>query len=333
MQTIALVIARRMHNNLEQYTYHALKRLNVDARFAGYADILNFKGLELMRMLATRSRAFRNASTPFWLRKVNEVYQRKIDELRPDLLISLKGESLLPSTIKNARSNFGVKTCLWYADDPRFFNSLAKHIAPHYDAVYTYSNKAIELYKSIGIGNVSRLPFACDPEIHMTSGVERERNRRAVFVGTFSYKRYRFIKKLIKAGLPIDIIGPHWNRLLSENVVSNGVFGKEMVNTLQRYSVCINLHQNLDYGPNMRTFEVAGSAGFLLTDNAEDISSFFIPEKEICIYDSVGDAVDKIKMAVRGETDIDSVSRNAKKRCHADHTYDIRMRKLLAEMQ
>ncbi len=66
-----------MSYNLEQYTYNALKRMNLNVDFAGYADILNFKGLELMRMLATRSFFLRGASTTFWLRKINEVYLRK----------------------------------------------------------------------------------------------------------------------------------------------------------------------------------------------------------------------------------------------------------------
>ena len=322
-----------MDYNLEQYTYNALKRMSLNVEFAGYADILDLKGLELMRMLATRSFLLRGASTPFWLRKVNEVYQRKIDELRPDLLISLKGESLLPSTIKNARSNFGVKTCLWYPDDPRFFNSLAKHIAPHYDAIYTYSNKAIELYKSIGIDKVSRLPFACDPEIHRAPEVERERNGRAVFVGTFSYKRYRFIRKLLKNGLPVDIVGPYWNRFIGKNVISNGVYGKHMADLFQRYSVCINIHQNLDYGPNMRTFEVAGSAGFLLSDDSEDIAKFFAAGKEIVLYRDINDATDKIKMTLKGEIDINTISRNAYRRCQSEHTYDERIRRLLSDMQ
>lgn len=322
-----------MDYNLEQYTYNALKRMSLNVEFAGYADILDLKGLELMRMLATRSFLLRGASTPFWLRKVNEVYQRKIDELRPDLLISLKGESLLPSTIKNARSNFGVKTCLWYPDDPRFFNSLAKHIAPHYDAIFTYSNKAIELYKSIGIDKVSRLPFACDPEIHRAPEFERERNGRAVFVGTFSYKRYRFIRKLLKNGLPVDIVGPYWSRFIGKNVISNGVYGKHMADLFQRYSICINIHQNLDYGPNMRTFEVTGSAGFLLTDNAEDISSFLLPGREIETYNNASDATDKIKSAIKGEVDVDGISRNAYKRCHLEHTYDNRILTLLADAQ
>ena len=328
-----LVVGKKMNYNLEKYTYNALKRMNLNVEFAGYADILDFKGLELMRMLATRSSEFRNVSTPFWLRKVNEVYQRKIDEFRPDLLISLKGESLLTSTIKNARSNFGVKTCLWYPDDPRFFNSLAKHIAPHYDAIYTYSNKAIELYKSIGIDRVSRLPFACDPEIHRAPEVERERNGRAVFVGTFSYKRYRFIRKLIKNGLPVDIVGPYWNRFIGKNVISNGVYGKHMADLFQRYSVCINIHQNLDYGPNMRTFEVAGSAGFLLSDDSEDIAKFFAAGKEIVLYRDINDATDKIKMTLKGEIDINTISRNAYRRCQSEHTYDERIRRLLSDMQ
>lgn len=333
MQTKVLVIGRRMHYNLEHYTYNALKRLGVEVRFTGYASILNFKCMEFARMLATRSNVIREIFTPLWLKKVNEAYLKEMTAFRPDLLISLKGESLLPSTIKNARSNFGVKTCLWYPDDPRFFNSLAKHIAPHYDAVYTYSNKAIELYKSIGIDKVSRLPFACDSEIHRATEVERERNGRAVFIGTFSYKRYRFIRKLLKNGLPVDIIGPYWNRFIGKNVISDGVFGKDMADLFQRYSVCINLHQNLDYGPNMRTFEVTGSAGFLLTDNAEDISSFFLPGKEIETYNNASDATNKIKLAIKGEMDVDGISRNAYKRCHSEHTYDNRILTLLADAQ
>ena len=333
MQTKVLIIGRRMHYNLEHYTYNALKRLGVEVRFAGYADISNFTGVEFARMLATRSRAVREIIAPFWLKKVNETYLKEMNAFRPDLLISLKGESLLPSTIKNAKRNFGVKACLWYPDDPRFFNSLAGHIARHYDAVYTYSNKAIEPYKSIGVDKVSRLPFACDPEIHRAPEVERERNGRAVFVGTFSYKRYRFIRKLLKNGLPVDIVGPYWNRFIGKNVISNGVFGKDMVDLFQRYSVSINLHQNLDYGPNMRTFEVTGSAGFLLTDNAEDIGKFFAAGKEIVLYENTNDAIDKIEKTLKGEMDIDVMSRNAYKRCHSDHTYDERIRRLLADMQ
>ena len=68
-----------------------------------------------------------------------------------------------------------------------------------YDAALTGSNKAIELYKSIGVDKVSRLPFACDPEIHRAPETERQRISRTVFVGTFSYDWYRFIRKLNKA--------------------------------------------------------------------------------------------------------------------------------------
>ena len=83
----------------------------------------------------------------------------------------------------------------------------------------------------------------------------------------------------------------------------------------------------------MRTFEVTGSGGFLLTDNAEDISKFFAAGKEMVLYKDINDAIDKIEMALKGEMDIDAMSRNAYKRCHSEHTYDERIRRLLADMQ
>ena len=44
----------------------------------------------------------------------------------------------------------------------------------------------------------------------------------------------------------------------------------------------------------MRTFEVTGSGGFLLTDNAEDISKFFAAGEEVVLYKDINDALDAV---------------------------------------
>lgn len=328
-----LIIGKKMHYNLEHYMFNAFKRLHVEASFIGYEDVMNFRGLDFLRMVSTRSYAIRSAFTPFWLRGVNEVYLRTIDAYRPDLIVSLKGESVLPSTIGRAKKEFGVKTCLWSPDDPRFFNSLTRHIAPHYDKIYTYSKRALRLYEGIGISSIARLPFGCDPEIHGGKDSRQERRGRVLFAGTFSYKRYIFLRELAKRGIPLDIVGPHWHLYLRKFVVSNGVYGRQLSELFREYAVCLNIHQDIGYGPNMRTFEVTGSGGFLLTDRAEDIGEFFQDGREIETYDGVDDAAEKIQMALAGELDIEAYSRRAYERCHSEHTYDSRIREIIAHLK
>lgn len=81
-------------------------------------------------------------------------------------MLSIKGEAVKPETIEWISREVGAKTALWYPDDPRFFNSLVKYIAPSYDYVFTPLQRAIKRYKEIGCRAVHFLPFACEETIH-----------------------------------------------------------------------------------------------------------------------------------------------------------------------
>ena len=253
----------------------AFQRLGNDVRFIGYRDILGEKYNEMVRMLWSRSSLFRDFSAPLWLAKLNEKFLETARIFHPDLILSVKGETLLPKYINKLRDESGARLGLWAPDDPRFFSSLTAHIAPYYDVVFTFSQKAIDLYKPISVSNVYRLPFGCDPEIH--NGVLNSQSllKRALFIGSYSPKRFSFIRKLVRNGVPIDIIGPKWPFPFNKYVVGPSVLGSQYVRKIQAYSVILNIHQNIEYGPNMRTFEVTGSGGVLLSDRVEDVTAFY----------------------------------------------------------
>ena len=309
---------------------NAFKRAGSEVKFLGYADLLNNSYHESIRTLWSRSKLAREFSTPIWLKKVNEVYLSTSSSYNPDVILSVKGETLLPKYIDKIKKNVNSNIALWFPDDPRFFNSLVKDIAPHYDTIFTSSKNAINLYRSILVDNVYRLPFGCDPYIHKgTLNIQSMKKKRALFIGTFSPKRYRFLKSLIKFGVPLDIIGSKWGSFLSGHVVRDAVTGFEYTKTIQSYPVVINLHQDINYGPNMRTFEVTGSGGVLLSDRAEDITDFFRDNEEIMIYDSIREAAEKIKLMLNDTELLLNFSKLSQERCYKFYTYDQRVKELL----
>ena len=308
---------------------NAFKRVGCEVKFLGYADLLNDRYHESIRMLWSRSKLARELSTPIWLKKINEVYLSTSFSYNPDVILSVKGETLLPKYIDKIKNNVNSNITLWFPDDPRFFNSLVKDIAPHYDTIFTCSKNAINLYSSILVDNVYRLPFGCDPYIHKGMINIQSMKKRALFIGTFSPKRYRFLKSLIKLGVPLDIIGSKWSSFLSGHVVRDAVTGFEYTKTIQSYPMVINLHQDINYGPNMRTFEVTGSGGVLISDRSEDITDFFRDNKEIMIYDSIREAAEKIKLMLNDTELLLNFSKLSQDRCYKFNTYDQRVKELL----
>ena len=309
---------------------NAFKRAGSEVKFLGYADLLNNRYHESIRMLWSRSKLARELSTPIWLKKINEIYLRTSSSYNPDVILSVKGETLLPKYIDKIKKNVNSNIALWFPDDPRFFNSIVKDVAPHYDTIFTYSKNAINLYRSILLDNVYRLPFGCDPYIHKgTLNIQSTKKKRALFIGTFSLKRYKFLKSLIKLGIPLDIIGSKWGSFLSGHVVRDAVTGFEYTKTIQSYPVVINLHQDINYGPNMRTFEVTGSGGVLLSDRAEDITDFFRDNEEIMVYDSIREAAEKIKLMLSDTELLLNFSKLSQERCYKFNTYDQRVKELL----
>jgi len=313
-----MVIGNKNSYNLEYFVVEALNELGYNTKFFGYTNIKSVFSRNLFRMVWTRSRIIRDLITPFYLKTVNENLLDSIKEFNPDLVISLKGESVLPKTVDSIK-NRGSKIVLWYPDDPRFFNSLTKHIAPHYDIVFTYSRNAIKLYREIGINNVYRLHFGCSQKLHHRDVWSNDTINKVLFIGTFTLQRYLFIRKLIKKGVPLDIYGSYWPKIVSGVRVNKSVYGKNYIKLMQKYKLVLNIHNNINYGPNMRVFEVTGSGTTLLTDNADDTSNFFEDNVEVLFYHNLNSAVQISKHFLNNPNV--GISKNAYKKCHENYEY------------
>ncbi len=326
------VIAGRKHYNLEDYTVRALESLGHEVQFLGFNEVNGKKYSDLIRMASTRSYVIRKGTQPFWLDSINKKYTLNLSKFRPEIVLSIKGESVLPKTLRYIEEELHAQTALWSPDDPRFFRSLFSHIAPLYDSVFSYSSDGVEKYRDLGIENAFRLPFGCDNSLHSRDQWNNKPIDRALFVGTFTPKRYRILYRVIKAGVKVDIAGKYWKRFLPSNTISEGIYGKHLSEMFQKYKVSINMHNDERYGPNMRNFEVTGSGGVLMTDMAEDTSSFFREGKEAIFYQDVQEMIKLLKDVIAGGDSIMDMARNGYSRCHRFYTYVEVMRNLLKIM-
>jgi len=201
-----------MYYNLEHYVYMNLMKLGHEAKFYGYRRMLG-RFANPIRMAITRSKFVRDVMNLFYLTKYNDRIKEVAEKFRPDLVLSIKGEAVKPETIRWVEDKLGAKTALWYPDDPRFFNSLVRHIAPSYNYVFTASQRAIPMYREIGCNSIRFLPFACEETVHKKVSLTKEEREKygadVIFVGTYTPKRARIIKALERAKVRVKVYGPY----------------------------------------------------------------------------------------------------------------------------
>ncbi len=77
-----------------------------------------------------------------------------------------------------------------------------------------------------------------------------------------------------------------------------------------------------------RTFEVPGAGGFLMSEHAENLDSFYVAGKEIVTFTGLGDLVDKINFYLAHSTERDEIAWRGYVRTRNEHTYEDRFREL-----
>ncbi|MEM3907052.1 MAG: glycosyltransferase [Nitrososphaerota archaeon] len=323
-----------MNYNLEHYVYMNLKRLGCEVEFYGYGERIG-KLTNIVRMVTTRSKSIRRISNLIWFNEINEEIKKLATKLRPDLILSIKGESIKPETVEWMKDELSAKTALWYPDDPRFFNSLVKHIAPAYDYVFTASERMIPAYKEFGCKNVHFLPFACEPVIHKKVKLNEEERRKyesdVIFVGTYTRRRAQFINALENAGIMVKVYGPYWKYFKHGNNVDNGIYGPEMVKAFNAAKIVLNVHieDDVPYKVNMRAFEATGSGSFLLTDKTYGIEKMFDLNEEVVAYEGEEELVELAKYSIDSEDEREEIAYKAQEKAYRKHAYESRVNRIL----
>lgn len=230
-------------------------------------------------------------------RSLNEKFKNDVEQFAPDVIWVFKGMELHPKTLQWAKTK-GCSLVNYNPDNPFIFSgkgsgneNVTKSVGL-YDLHFTY-NLEIKRELETRFPNipVKVLPFGFDiPEEVYAESIQIEEQLRVCFLGNPDKFRARFIQRLAEAGVQIDVYGNSWDRYIDHvNVqVYRPIYGKEVWRVLRRYRIQLNLMRmhNLD-SHNMRTFELAGIGGIQLAPETVDHRHYFIPGKEIFLFNDI----------------------------------------------
>ena len=293
--------------NAEHFFVKALRSLGHSVEFVD-----QYQGVDrkfLTRFLSTRFPPYR-----FRLSRL-PVNRRELGN--PDLVLVFKGELLTDYTLSRLSQ---LNSYLFYPDTYRF-PSILRGRLHHFQGVLVTTERTFPFIR-MGARRVFTVRWACDPEFHRP--LPEGKVYDVSFVGTFYPNRWSLLRRL---RVKPHVFGSFW--YLKAGYRHPPVFGEEYVRVLNRTKVNLNVHHPVDLAadaPNMRTFEVAGTGGFLLTERMECIPRLF---RRVETYSSVEDLNEKLAYYLEDEKERREVGESLRRDCVERHTYLHRAEEIL----
>ncbi len=274
-----------------------------------------------------------------------------VDQMRPELVLVLEGMEL-PVQVVDALRMRGVRTAVWFTDDP-YYVDVTEKIAVHYDDVFTLELNCVPFYQSIGCSRVHYLPLGANPGVFRPQPVETTYRRDVSFIGSAYWNRVSFVSKILPALESCNsmISGWWWERLpaftrlgpkiqsgvwLTPEETAKFYFGSRIVLNVHRAyddeSYNCNVRKIPALSVNPRTFEIAASGAFQMTDERSDLLNYYKPGEEVVTFASPEDCMEKIRHYLNHEDERREIALRGLRRTLADHTYHKRIQLLLSSV-
>lgn len=239
--------------------------------------------------------------------QLSDIYQQLNKELlnevavfQPSHLWVFKGMEIFPGTLQKIRTK-GIKLVNYNPDNPFFFsgrgsgNKNITHSIGLYDLHLTY-NLSVLNQLTAQSQKATWLPFGFESNAAIFEECQKEGEiGKVCFVGNPDRFREDFFCALADQGISIDIYGKGWkikHRLIH---LHDSVYGIDFWKTLCKYRVQLNpLRPHNPTSHGMRSFEVPGIGGILLTPYTIEHAQFFQADEEAFFYTNVATCVEKI---------------------------------------
>jgi len=264
--------------------------------------------------------------------------RRAAREARPDLVfISGSNWYLGAETIRWLRRR-GARVAL-NEQHLQVFRPYQAECLPHYDHVFTQDGGLASLLQAASAARgVSVLGPACDPEEHRPLELGRE-DRSALgaevcYLGYAYPNRIQAFEGLTRFDLRLWGMGWDASLLLAPFFRPEPVHGLKKTKIYNATAVNVNIqsnHYQLD-GVTCRPFEVAACGGFCLCDGRRDLGRFFALGDEVVSFDGPEDLKAKVAYYLAHEEERRELARRARARVLREHTYEHRVRQVLATL-
>jgi hypothetical protein len=278
---------------------------------ASFARAFEQLGYEVVRFDSDRAyfeagcgagnRLVRRALRRVWWKRMNARTVELVRSSRPALVLAVKGAYLHAETVRGIRQNLGIPVVNYYADNPYCglpWNprkpSIQRRdliaVLRHYTRVWIWERGLAARLVADGVA-AAYLPFGVDPDIFHPLApapcAECGRDHTVVFIGQHYDKREAHIAAVRRQ--PVALWGSRWPRARrrfngQHTIHQYPIFATHCARLYSSAAVSLNVMADDNMpGHNMRTFEIPGSGGLMLSTYTAEQAEFF-PDGEAALY-------------------------------------------------
>lgn len=258
------------------------------------------------------------------LADLNLALLEAVEAQKPDVLwfVPMVAEVWL-ETLEAIRERGDVALVCWTTDDSWKYVQQSRFIAPLFHTITTTYPTMVSRYRADGIDHVMLTQWgASAADLHEPLPAADCRHQ-VTFVGAMHGNRQKRVEALRQHGVDVECFGHGW---------PSGSVPAERMTEIIRASV-ISLNFANSQGDNQikaRVFEVPGAGGFLLTEHAPGIERYYDVGGEIDTFTDMAELARKIESYLADPSRRDDMARRAYERTAREHTYDVRVRDILA---
>jgi spore maturation protein CgeB len=263
-----------------------------------------------------------------------ETLLRQVEDFRPDVVYLQNLHVLSDATMAALRAG-GAFVAGQIASEAPTDERLQM-----FDLLLTSFPHFVERFEAVGVpAEYFRIGF--DPRVLEHLG-DPKRRHEVVFVGALNGIRHRRGNRVIARAarrLPVEFWGydlrgwPPWSPIRRR--YRGEAWGLEMFRILAASQVVLNRHIGAagDYANNMRLYETTGVGSLLVTDAKRNLTDLFDPGSEVVAYRNAADLVAQVQRYLADEDARRETAAAGQRRTLRDHTYEVRMRELVAILQ
>lgn len=269
----------------------------------------------------------------------------ELSEDPPDLVLAMAQAPMSLGALEHLRRK-KFMTAMWFVENYRHL-TYWQQLAPGYDYWFVIQQEACHAaLRRAGAPHVSYLPMAADPSVHqpltMTMNEQMEFGSDLSFVGAGYPNRRTLLPRWINKDWTFKVWGNEWDGAgaLSSVLQRQGarIDTDTCVKVFNATAINLNLHSNTGEGldpaadfVNPRTFELAACGAFQLVDQRALLPELF-SEDEIVSFEQTDDVPSLICTWLRDPVGRRRIADAARQRVLRQHTYEHRMKDLLAEL-
>lgn len=268
-----------------------------------------------------------------------------LSEDPPDLVLAMAQAPMSLGALEHLRRK-KFMTAMWFVENYRHL-TYWQQLAPGYDHWFVIQQKEChDALRRAGAPHVSYLPMAADPSVHkplsLSMGDQLEFGSDLSFVGAGYPNRRSLLPRFISKDWTFKVWGNEWGGAdaLSAILQRQGarIDTDTCVKVFNASAINLNLHSNTGEGldpsadfVNPRTFELAAAGAFQIVDHRALLPDLFNDE-EVVTFDRPDDVPSLIRTWLRDPVGRRTVADAARRRVLREHTYEHRMKDLLAEL-